>query len=208
MSEAGDRGDGRPVVLLVYDRTAPRLGKIWAAGNLLYRARRSVDAGFGARSFAEALAWIEATRPGAPIAEIQFWGHGKWGDIRIGDERLDERALLAAAPHSAAMTRVRQRLAPGALLWLRTCETFGADRGQSFARALSERWACRVAGHTYVIDLWQSGLHALAPGETPDWSAAEGLAEGSPRAPKRARRSTPAEPRTISCFSGALPEWA
>jgi len=208
MAEAGDNGDVHPVVLMVYDRTAPRLGTIWSAGRLLYRARRWIDAGFGARSFAEALEWLEATHPAAPIAEIQFWGHGKWGDVRIGDERLDERSLLAGAPHAERLARVRRRLSPGSLLWLRTCESFGADRGQSFARALSERMACRVAGHTYVIDLWQSGLHALGPGESPSWAADEGLAEGSPRAPRRARRSTPTEPRTISCFSGTLPEWA
>lgn len=201
-----------PLTLLIYDRTAVRrllgLSTVWAAGSVLYRARGLVDSALGVASFAEALDWLGRHRPEAPIAEVQYWGHGKWGDIRAGDERLDESALSMRSEHREALDRFVARLTPDSLFWMRTCETFGAERGQRFARALSERLGCRVAGHTYVIGPWQSGLHALGPGCSPAWDPGEGLAEGSARSPRRALPSSPTEPNTITFLEGRLPDWA
>lgn len=197
---------------MVYDKTCTGrivgLSTAWAVGGALYAARGWLHARRGASSFEEALEWLGSFGAPAPIAEVQFWGHGKWGDIRIGDERLDEGSLSRSHEHARRLSRLGARLAPESLVWLRTCETFGANRGQSFARALSDRLGCHVAGHTYVIDVWQSGLHALAPGAAPTWAPDEGLTSGTPAAPSRARRSTPSEPNTISCFEGKLPSWA
>jgi hypothetical protein len=91
-------------------------------------------------------------------------------------------------------------------LWFRTCETFGADRGQRFACALGDRMGVRVAGHTFVIGVWQSGLHALDPGARPSWDPREGLVEGNAARPIRAAPSMPGAPNTITCFSGSIPE--
>ena len=57
---------------------------------------------------------------------------------------------------------------------------------------------CSAAGHTYVIHAWQSGLHVLAPGATPDWSPAEGLRDGTPDAPLEAKSSWPGAPSTVT----------
>src|SRR5690606_32926629 len=102
-----------------------------------------------------------------PVRELPFWGHGMWGDARVDRETFDERSLLAGSPLHARLKALRSLLAQDALIWFRTCETFGAVRGQHFACALSEFMGRRVAGHTYVIDAWQSGLHALDPGARP-----------------------------------------
>jgi len=189
--------------LLVYDRTCVRTGgrlsPVWASGATLYRALGRIDASHGAESWADALAWIAAQE--APITELQYWGHGKWGCAFIDRDVLDAGRL----PELAVL---RERLAPDALVWFRTCETFGARRGQDFASRLADFLGARVAGHTHVIGFHQSGLHGLVPGARPHWSAAEGVAEGTPEAPVSARSSRPWAPHTITALRGAVPaDW-
>ena len=101
---------------------------------------------------------------------------------------------------------MRERLAPDPLIWFRTCETFGAKAGIDFAARLADFFGARVAGHTYIIGFSQSGLHGLAPGARADWSPEEGLAEGTPEAPVRAKWSRPWRPRTVTALTGAVPE--
>jgi hypothetical protein len=95
-------------------------------------------------------------------------------------------------------------LTEDALVWLRCCSAFGAAAGRAFAPALAERFGVRVAAHTYVIHVLQSGTHALAPGERVDWPEDEGVVIERGRA-TRAKDSLPFEPRTISCFRLDLP---
>lgn len=193
---------------MIYDRTAGGLSLAWAAGSKLYRARGLIDRALGARSWSEALSFLERTEPERGVAEVQFWGHGKWGDARIGSELLDSGTLARGHPVGDGLRRVGRRLEPGALFWFRTCETVGARAGRAFAQAFASELGCRVAGHTFIIDALQSGLHALAPGGEPDWDPGEGVLEGTPERPLRARRSSPSAPRTITCFEGRLPDWA
>lgn len=172
-----------------------RLSPIWAAGARLYRRLGRIDAAKGVASWDEALAWLATHET---ISELQYWGHGKWGCALVREDVLD----AARIPQLAA---VRARLAPDALVWFRTCETFGAHAGHDFAQRLADYLGARVAGHTYVIAFHQSGLHGLAPGARPDWSAEEGLIEGTPREPLRARWSKPWAPNTITALTGRVP---
>ena len=197
--------------LVVYDATQrqrrPRaLGLSWQYGTHLYRALGRVDAAHGARSFADAFAWLKQHQPTRPISELQFWGHGKWGRIFIDRETLDRRLLAPGHEHHAAFRALRERLTPDALLWFRTCETLGARAGQDFAAALAEATGARVAGHTFVIGFFQSGLHCLRPGTQPEWSATEGLASGSAEQPETALPSSPDAPNTVTCLTGEIPE--
>ena len=193
---------------LVYDRTCVRrvggLSRVWAAGAALYRRLGRIDAVSGVASWDEALGWLAALPE--PIRELQYWGHGKWGAALVGEDVLDARALAAGDPRRAALEAVREHLAPDALVWFRTCETFGARRGIDLAERLADFLGARVAGHTFVIHHYQSGLHGLAPGCRADWSADEGLAAGTPDEPRRARTSTPWAPRTITALMGRVPE--
>lgn len=196
--------------LVIYDATQrarkPRLlGYSWQYGTHLYRALGRVDAAYGASSFQEAFAWLERHELSRPISELQFWGHGKWGRIFIAAESLDRRWLSAGHEHHAAYRTLRERLTPDALLWFRTCETLGARPGQDFASALSDATGARVAGHTYVIGFFQSGLHCLQSGMKPTWSDTEGLAAGSAAEPQKAFDSTPDAPNTITCLTGEIP---
>jgi hypothetical protein len=164
------------------------------------------DGAHGARTFADGLAWLSSFRATEPIAELQFWGHGKWGRIFIDREALDRRALAEGHDHHHALRRLRDRLSPGALVWFRTCETFGAIAGHDFARAWTDFFGCRTAGHTFVIGYWQSGLHLLGPGDTPTWKVEEGLTAGTPARPERAALSWPGRPNTITCMQGRVPD--
>jgi len=194
--------------VLVYDRSClgrgGNLTPAWATGSLLYRALGRVDAACAAASWDEALAWL-ASRP-APIRELQYWGHGHWGNARIHDDVLDARALAPAHPLRAGLEALRAQLAPDPLVWFRTCETLGARRGIDFAERLADFLGARVAGHTYIIGFHQSGLHALRPGTRADWSPDEGIVEGTADDPQRAKRSRPWAPRTITCLHDRIPD--
>lgn len=201
-----------PLRLMVYDRTCAKRGvglsTAWFAGSILYRGLRRLDAAFGARSWDEALAWLATYEASRPIAEIQYWGHGRWGRVLVDEDVFDASALKPGHRLYRSVLAVRERLVPNgeALVWLRTCEAFGARAGLDFAERLSEGLGARVAGHTFIIGAIQSGLRALLPGRRPTWSADEGVAEGTADKPLRAHASGPSRPRTISCLSNQIPE--
>lgn len=199
--------------LMVYDRTCrgrtglPGLSHAWWAGAKLYRTLRRLDAHHGVGSWEEALEYLASFRPDQPLAEVQYWGHGKWGGARVGAQVLDRRVLDTTHPLHSRLAAVRDRMLPRgqAQWWFRTCETFGARPGQQLAIELAEFFDARVAGHTYIIGHLQSGLHTLAPGQRPTWSDQEGLLEGSPDEPRRARWSRLRAPNTITCLRGTIP---
>lgn len=197
--------------LLVYDGTSKQgetpLRTSWAAGARLYRGLGRIDAYLGASSWSEALAWCIRQPGDEPIEEIQFWGHGKWGEARIADDRLGASSFDADHHHAGLLYALRPRLLPrgGSLVWFRTCETFGARAGQQFAELLTRELDVRGAGHTYVIGVLQSGLHGLRPGETPTWSDAEGLSAGTPDWPCGAHDSSASAPNTIHFMNGRVP---
>lgn len=200
-----------PLRLVVYDATQQTrppvlLGLTWNLGSRLYRAAGRVDASYGATSFGDMFAWLSSHDPDRSIEQIQFWGHGKWGRLFIDREFLDASSLVPGGSHYAGLVRLVARLAPNALLWFRSCETLGAAAGQDFARRLADFAGARIAGHTYTIGFFQSGLHSVTPGVEPAWAADEGLASGTPRQPVQALVSRPGAPNTITCLASELPE--
>lgn len=204
---------GQPLRLMVFDRSAtqpfwPPLPTFWRAGGWLYQhVLRRFDAYQGIASWPEAFTWLAAQDPSRPIGEIQFWGHGKWGSAKVGGELFDVHGLTSFHPYAPLLDAIKARLLPGgaSLFWFRTCETFGADVGQIFARDFSDRLGTRTAGHTFEIGFWQSGLHSLEAGTTATWAPDEGLEAGSPSAPLVARTSRPWLVHTISCLQGHVP---
>jgi hypothetical protein len=199
--------------LLVYDRTCTEtygvgLSTLWGAGAGVYRALQRHDASYGATSWADALAWLASYEADRRIAEIQYWGHGKWGSVKIDTDGFGSAELAASHAHAPAIDAIRDRLLPNgeSLLWFRTCEAFGADAGIDFAYSLAHRLRAKVAGHTYIIGALQSGLRALEPGKRPRWSSHEGLRDGTPAAPKRAFGSRVLAPRTVHFMANTFPQ--
>jgi hypothetical protein len=199
---------------MVFDRTCTRRGvglsTAWSLGSVLYRGLRRLDASRGVASWAEALTWLSSYEPSRPIEEIQYWGHGRWGRVLVDGEPLDRGALAPSHRLHPLLRSIRERLVPNAasLVWLRTCEAFGARAGLDFAERLADTLGARVAGHTFIIGALQSGLHTLSPGCRAAWNPDEGIAEGTADAPVRAYWSKLSFPRTISCLDNDFPaEW-
>jgi hypothetical protein len=92
----------RPLRLVVFDATqrkrAPRaLGYSWQYGTHLYRALGRVDAALGARDFQQAFEWLATHEPERQIAELQFWGHGRYSEgLARGSAEAPEAALSSA----------------------------------------------------------------------------------------------------------------
>lgn len=176
----------------------------WAAGSYLYRGLGRIDRAKGVASWAEAFAWLASLEE--PIDEVQYWGHARWGRVMIDDDALMISALQKHHPKREGLVALRERLSPGALVWFRSCETFGASAGIAFAEGLADFLGTRVAGHTHIIGFHQSGLQGLAPGRRAHWDPMEGVAEGTPDEPLQAKGSRPWAPRTITCLNGVVPE--
>jgi hypothetical protein len=134
------------------------------------------------------------------IAEIQFWGHGRWGGLWIEDELLEVDALSPGHRHHERLAAIATRLTPQSLWWFRSCDVFGTETGHQFARAWTRFFGCRAAGHTYTINMLQSGLHVLAPDEEPTWSVTEGVTPGL----DHAATSSVFAPNTISFLHGRV----
>jgi hypothetical protein len=178
------------------------LAPIWTAGAVLHRIVGAADAWLGARSWDEALAWAVATASerGARVRSLQAWGHGGWGFMRIGESRLDERALGTDHELAPRVDALRDRLSGSdALVWFRCCSAFGHGSGRRFACLAAERLRARVAGHTHIIGFFQSGTHSVRPGAVAGWDPGEGL-RGD-----RALKSSPFAPNTVTCLRCALP---
>jgi hypothetical protein len=188
---------------------SPGLSPIWYAGTLLHRLTGAADATLGARTWPEALTW--ATRisqeRGRPIASLQAWGHGGWGFMLLGKTRLDSDSLHPEHAFAPLLDAFRARLSgPEAVVWLRCCSAFGATPGRRFAVAAARRLGCRVAGHTYIIGLFQSGTHSVRPGQEPAWDPAEGVNRDAAGRAISAKWSGPFEPATVSCLRLGLPD--
>lgn len=196
--------------LMLFDRTCTRTGRLplglthaWSVGGGLYRMTHQLDAVHGITDWSEGLAWLATFDA---IDEVQFWGHGHWGRAQVGREPLDRSALQRGHALHRDLEAVRDRLTPESQWWFRTCDTLGAQRGQDFTMAFADFLGCAVAGHTHIIGVLQSGLHRLAPGRRPHWSALEGVAEGTAQEPTRSTWSGPGAPNTIHMLQGRVPE--
>src|SRR4029453_11679903 len=97
----------RPLRLLVFDRTCAGLSVAWRAGAVLYRSLGRLDQARGVSMWTEALDWLLHVAPGRSIGEIQYWGHGNWGSLRMCEETLTAASLLPGAPHHAGLSAVR-----------------------------------------------------------------------------------------------------
>ena len=196
-----------PLRLMLYDRSCrgrgvvPGLSHAWSVGGVLYRALGRIDACHGVWSWAEGLDWLCDAARDRPIAVIQFWGHGEWGGLWIDEELLTAAALEPGHYLHDRLARVRTRLTANALWWFRSCDVFGTQVGHDFARAWTRFFDCRAAGHTYTINILQSGLHLLRPDEEPTWSLDEGVVPGL----SHASESSVLAPRTITCLHNTIP---
>lgn len=177
------------------------LSHSWAAGGRLYRLLRRVDAYRGFGVWYKALEWLLTMDK---ITEIQYWGHGSPGNVWMNGEALTKDVFTG--PLAGLMTDLREKLAPGAVIWFRTCGTFCGQPGHQFASAWVRAMGCKIVGHTHVINFWHGGLHSLAPGQIAHWPMEEGVAKGSPLAPEKMAVSTCKTVNMVTCLHSRFPE--
>jgi len=201
--------------LMIYDNTTitdgwdgpekDALAYTWLAGGKLYRWCRYLDKVKGVGSWTEALNWMIEQGKKEPISHIQFWGHGSWGRVWIGKEALGRSTVYEESLIHEKWEELRQYLTGDALIWFRTCSTFGNKGGRAFAKEFTEWIGCKVAAHTHIIGLWQGGLHSLTPGQEPYWSAEEGiqLDSNGKEVSVWSKRNTF---NSITCLTGHLPK--
>lgn len=92
---------------------------------------------------------------GEELHEVNFYGHGRPGGMQVGDEWLTSAHLDPATPEGQAslplLRQVRDRLAPGAVIYLRGCECLKGEEGAAFGQRLADFFGRPVVGHTEVM---------------------------------------------------------
>ena len=197
--------------LMIYDRSCPRpwflpgLSQVWGLGRHLYRALGRLDASRGAASWAEALDWLATVQPEAPIAEIQFWGHGRWGLARIGERGARrQRAAAPGTPTTPGWRACAIGCCPDgdALWWFRTCETFGTETRAGLRPRLDTLFRLpRRRPHLRDRRLAERAAFA-APGASARLVGRRGRGAGRLAEPD----SGPGAPNTITFLHGRIPE--
>jgi hypothetical protein len=199
-----------PLRLMLFDPTCPGplpltgLSDSWRWGGRLYGLLGRLDGWHAAASWAEGLQWLATHQPSRRIGEIQYWGHGRPGQLFHGRAALDRAALQDGHALRPALEAIRGRLAgPEALWWFRTCLTFAGAEGHAFAQAWTGFFGARAAGHTHVIGPLQPGLHSLRPGAAPHWP----VTEGADQLDKPSDTGWLVKaPNTITCLTGRIPD--
>lgn len=174
-------------------------------GGKFYKMFRGIEKHAGFDSWTSALEWLATVEPNKKISSIQFWGHGAPATIAINDERLGISSLNVNSKYYSLLKSIKERLNPDSLIWLRSCNCFTGKRGKIFAQNLANFFGCTVAGHTFIVGPWQSGLHTLRPGEIPTWSDTEGYKLNKEGVLEKVW-SLPWSPNTIFCLTGKIPE--
>lgn len=117
------------------------------------------------------------------IRKIEVWTHGGAGWFRIQNRR--QRADIFDGRNAAltrALSRLRELLAPGAIVHFRSCSTFRDRAGIAFADAAARffntgRRDVTVMGHTRPTGLQHPGWQTIPPGGRARWPASEGMFE-------------------------------
>lgn len=145
------------------DNDGVRLGNIWEFGARgIYRHK--FDYSMWGYTWDEVCEFLGRFDVGH-FREIQYWGHGKIASAILGGEamRAKHLRLMGVA------------LKPDGLIWLRCCSVFAGKDGKKFATNAALVSGRAVASYTHKIGYFQSGLHAVRPGEIAWWKDTEGL---------------------------------
>jgi hypothetical protein len=117
---------------------------------------------------------LSQLQPDDRVRSIQFWGHGRPGAINVGDEELKAESFAQDHPHRVVLTQLRERLARGALVAFKGCQTFAGPEGKNLARVAAAFFgdSIVVLGQTRLLgyNLDWGGAVILSCGEEPTWA--------------------------------------
>lgn len=158
--------------IIFFDPTQGFLSFLWRLGAWLALRRGIAQAAIPVSNWFDL---AEALRRFKTFDSVQVWGHGSPARPLL-DGRAPNAADLALL---SAIVRPMVLAGGGRIpIWVwRSCAVFSGTMGRNYAAMCTATFGCRVAGFTYNIGWrwgWQSGMHVLAPGFSPDWLATEG----------------------------------
>lgn len=133
----------------------------WLLGCVFQKLIGAVDDYHGIESWVEAKEWLKSK---GPIDVLQYWGHGSPGIVWLAGHPITMSQWLSLKP----------LLTSDSLVWLRVCSAFQGRFGQVFAKQMADGLGCTIGAHTYVIGLFQPGLHTMKPKSMPSWPVDEG----------------------------------
>lgn len=188
---------------IIYDRTvrSPVLWLTWRLWAWFLLLTRRVSRVYGAASVSDAMSYLVHTYflEAVEWQQVQFWCHGRPGQVLIGQTTLTKNCT---ADEWATLKDLSEVIPRDCMVWFRSCSTFAGPAGKEFANWIAATLACHVAGFTYTIWFFQSGLRCVGwvgqarfPNDVQivpaDWSALEG---------GTGVLSWPWKPRTISAL--------
>lgn len=198
----------KPLNIMFYDSSdwaGKDLRTSWVVGGALYKLCGKVDLYSGFQSWFSALQWLLEVSQKNKIASIQFWGHGTPGNVWINESTLSLASISINAQQRQLLQSIKNNLDSNTTFWFRSCNVFTGKHGQLFAKSFSNFMNCKVAGHTFIIGPWQSGLHTITPGQQPTWPIGEGMDQNKDGKTKLLW-SKPWSPNTITCMNSEIPE--
>lgn len=198
--------------VMFYDKTrwaGEELVSSWWAGGHVYKFFRKIDICKGVESWEEALDWMLSLDSTKKISMIQFWGHGSPGNVFINGDAINTNVLRSNHPLHLKFQALKKKLTDQSVIWFRSCTVFQGSKGSFFAKRWAQFFNCKIAGHTFVVGPWQSGLHTLVPDQEPYWPLDEGVAEeGKGWNGSASQMSGPFQTNTIFCLRGDIPtQW-
>lgn len=194
--------------IMIYDSSdwaGKQLRFSWITGGKFYKLFHSIEHHAGFDNWQEAFEWILSVEPDRKINSIQFWGHGSPGRVWINGDALSIRSLTEQSQHYIMLKKLKDRMAKDSVIWFRSCNVFSASEGRFFSIAFCQFMQTKIAGHTYIVGPWQSGLHTIKPGQRPSWDLSEGLKKTEDGKIKKLW-STPWEKNTVFCLNNKIPE--
>lgn len=177
------------------------LSSTWFAGGRLYKTFRSLDFCIGVDCWEDAFDWLLSVEKDKKISMIQFWGHGSPGNIFINNEQINTGIIRKDNVYHERALKLKDRLSDDAVIWLRSCGVFAGPSGHYFAKRWAKFFDCTIAGHTFIVGPFQSGLHTIKPNEEPTWDLKEGFDKQG-----NLLISKLWSPNTIFCLRGDIPK--
>jgi len=90
------------------------------------------------------------------LRDVHFFGHGGPGAMYVGSDTITAASFQPGHAHYQHLVRLRERLAPGAVIHFAGCQTFAGEEGRAFAAAAARFFNRPVVGYTANIPPWNS----------------------------------------------------
>ncbi len=177
--------------LLIYDAVPEAfVNQTWSAGAKMFASK--FDRVIAGKSWDDIVAKLAASD--VVYDEVQFWGHGSFGEIYVAGRTAPKKFWIELATHVKKSSYV----------WLRVCSFAATQSGKHEMVRLADQLDCTILANTFSIGQWgvQSGLKSVNSSHLPNWPDSEGW-NG-----RTCIGSAPWRPETVTALQMSIPSWA